>query len=261
MAAAAVTLLRLPLARISYHLRSVPSSRLPPPRLRIFTSHRLFSSLDHGSASASASAAVAEVVGVTDAEEESVEEESAAEAEAEAEAPRSFVLPRLPRPKLSVKERKELASYAHGLGKKLKSQQVGKSGVTPNLVSAFSDNLESNELLKLKIHGNCPGELPDVILQLEESTGSIAVDQIGRSVILYRPSTSKMKKKQQVAENARRFSRPEEGNARRFVKSEESFEERPRNSSGRRFVGSGSTFRGQQKRRPMASKGSSYGRG
>ncbi|CAD6213204.1 unnamed protein product [Miscanthus lutarioriparius] len=133
--AAAVTLLRLPLARLSYHLRSVPSSRLPPPRLRILTSHRLFSSLDHGSASASASAAVADVVGVPDAEEESVEEESAAEAEAEAEAP-------------SVKERNELASYAHGLGKKLKSQQVGKSGVTPNLVSAFSDNLESNELLK-----------------------------------------------------------------------------------------------------------------
>ncbi|CAD6213220.1 unnamed protein product [Miscanthus lutarioriparius] len=129
--AAAVTLLRLPLARLSYHLRSVPSSRLPPPRLRILTSHRLFSSLDHGSASASASAAVADVVGVPDAEEESVEEESAAEAEAP-----------------SVKERNELASYAHGLGKKLKSQQVGKSGVTPNLVSAFSDNLESNELLK-----------------------------------------------------------------------------------------------------------------
>jgi hypothetical protein len=148
--AAAVTLLRLPLARLSYHLRSVPSSRLPSPRLRIFASHRLFSSLDHGSASASASAAVAEVVGVPDAEEESVEEESAAEAEAE--APRSFVLPRLPRPKLSVKERKELASYAHGLGKKLKSQQVGKSGVTPNLVSAFSDNLESNELLKVCPH-------------------------------------------------------------------------------------------------------------
>jgi RNA-binding protein len=39
---------------------------------------------------------------------------------AEAETPRSFVLPRLSRPKLSLKERKELASYAHGLGKKLK---------------------------------------------------------------------------------------------------------------------------------------------
>lgn len=100
-----------------------------------------------------------------------------------------------------------------------------------------------------------------MILQLEESTGSVAVDQIGRSIILYRPSTSKMKKKQQVAENARKFSRPQEVNARRFVKSEESFEERPRNSSGRRFISSGPTFRAQQKRRPMSSKGSSYGRG
>ncbi|CAN6323512.1 unnamed protein product, partial [Urochloa humidicola] len=260
-AAAAVTLLRLPFARLSYQLRSVPSSRLPPPRLRISTPHRFLCSLGQGSASA----AVAEAIAAPDAEGDPIDaaEESHEEstAEEEAEAPRSFVLPRLPRPKLSVKERKELASYAHGLGKKLKSQQVGKGGVTPNLVSAFSDNLESNELLKLKIHGNCPGELPDVILQLEQSTGSIAVDQIGRSVILYRPSTSKMKKRQEVAENARRFARSKEERARQFVKSEESFEERPRNSAGRRFVKSGSTFKSQQSRRPMASKGSSYSRG
>lgn len=149
-AAAAVTLLRHPLARLSYHLRSAPCPRLPPPRLRISTSHRFLSSLGHGSASAAVSEAVAapEPEGDSvDAVEESHEEESLADEEAE--APRSFVLPRLPRPKLSVKERKELASYAHGLGKKLKSQQVGKGGVTPNLVSAFSDNLESNELLKV----------------------------------------------------------------------------------------------------------------
>lgn len=52
-------------------------------------------------------------------------------------------------PKLSVKEKKELASYAHSLGKKLKSQQVGKSGVTSTLAAAFVENLESNELLKV----------------------------------------------------------------------------------------------------------------
>ncbi|KAG2537471.1 hypothetical protein PVAP13_9NG298046 [Panicum virgatum] len=69
----------------------------------------------------------------------------------------------------------------------------------------------SNRLsMLLKIHGNCPAELTSVILQLEESTGSIAVDQIGRSIILYRPSTSKMKKRQEVAENARRFARAKE---------------------------------------------------
>ncbi|KAG9442815.1 hypothetical protein H6P81_018669 [Aristolochia fimbriata] len=105
-------------------------------------------------------------------------------------------------PILTVKEKKELASYAHSLGKKLKSQQVGKSGVTVSLAASFIENLEANELLKLKVHNSCPGELPDVVRQLEEATGSVAVGQIGRSVILYRPSVTKMqeaeRKKQQV---------------------------------------------------------------
>lgn len=57
--------------------------------------------------------------------------------------------PRYPSPVLSVKEKKELASYAHSLGKKLKSQQVGKSGVTPSVVAAFLETLEANELLKV----------------------------------------------------------------------------------------------------------------
>ncbi|KAK1297119.1 hypothetical protein QJS10_CPB15g00595 [Acorus calamus] len=134
---------------------------------------------------------------------------------------------------LTVKEKKELVSYAHSLGKKLKSQQVGKGGVTPSVAAAFVENLECNELLKdpflaskatwdmicslnnssisrrafgrvlvtkvenrvrdtneeeIKVHGSCPGELEGVIKELEESTGSVAVGQIGRTVILYRPS-------------------------------------------------------------------------
>ncbi|PIN04886.1 hypothetical protein CDL12_22578 [Handroanthus impetiginosus] len=98
-----------------------------------------------------------------------------------------------PPPSLSVKEKKELASYAHSLGKKLKSQQVGKSGVTDTVVMALVETLEANELLKLKVHGTCPGELEDVVKQLEEATGSVAVGQIGRTVILYRPSLTKLK--------------------------------------------------------------------
>ncbi|KAL9263342.1 hypothetical protein AKJ16_DCAP24137, partial [Drosera capensis] len=167
-------------------------------------------------------------------------------------------------PKLSTKEKKELASYARSLGNKLKSQQVGKSGVTANSFMAFGDTLERNELLKavsldfgdalkfvlalfiqaacfslgkfryygklfriykatdldignvvtylvsavtmwlnpcknflensqLKIHGTCPVELDDVVDQLEKATGSVAVGRIGRTVILYRPSFTKLK--------------------------------------------------------------------
>ena len=82
-------------------------------------------------------AAVSEAVSAADEEElEAEEEKQDAEEEQQDAAPPSFVLPRLPRPKLDVKERKELASYAHGLGRKLKSQQVGKGGVTPSLVGS-----------------------------------------------------------------------------------------------------------------------------
>ncbi|KAK9165377.1 hypothetical protein Scep_000568 [Stephania cephalantha] len=107
------------------------------------------------------------------------------------------------KPSLSVKEKKELASYAHSLGKKLKSQQVGKSGVTASVAASFVENLESNELLKLKVHNNCPGEFVDVVKQLEDATGSVAVFQIGRSVILYRPSLSKLEAKRKKEQNQR----------------------------------------------------------
>lgn len=56
-----------------------------------------------------------------------------------------------PPPSLSVKEKKELASYAHSLGKKLKSQQVGKSGVTDTVITALIETLEANELLKVNL--------------------------------------------------------------------------------------------------------------
>lgn len=51
--------------------------------------------------------------------------------------------------KLSIKEKKELASYAHSLGDKLKCQLVGKSGVTDSVVFSFLETLEKNELLKV----------------------------------------------------------------------------------------------------------------
>ncbi|KAG8368187.1 hypothetical protein BUALT_Bualt15G0019000 [Buddleja alternifolia] len=128
-----------------------------------------------------------------------------------------------PPPILSVKEKKELASYAHSLGKKLKSQQVGKSGVTDTVVMALVETLEANELLELKIHNSCPGDFEDAVKQLEESTGSVVVCQIGRTVILYRPSVTKQKaeekkkqaqrvflKRQQMAQSRRPVSVPGE---------------------------------------------------
>ncbi|GJX57589.1 putative RNA-binding, CRM domain-containing protein [Tanacetum coccineum] len=55
---------------------------------------------------------------------------------------------------MSVKDKKELGSYANSLGKKLKSQQVGKSGVTDSVAVALLETLEANELLKIYNRGN-----------------------------------------------------------------------------------------------------------
>ncbi|KAL2460087.1 RNA-binding CRS1/YhbY (CRM) domain protein [Abeliophyllum distichum] len=107
-------------------------------------------------------------------------------------------------PALTVKEKKELVSYAHSLGKKLKSQQVGKSGVTETVVTALIETLEANELLKLKIHSTCPAELDDAVKQLEEATGSVVVGQIGRTVILYRPSLTKLKEEEEKRRRAQK---------------------------------------------------------
>lgn len=112
-------------------------------------------------------------------------------------------------PSLTVKEKKDLASYAHSLGKKLKSQLVGKSGVTANVATSFIETLESNELLKIKIHNTCPGELDDVVKQLEEATGSVVVSQIGRTVIIYRPSITKMKAEEKKRQARKVFVRKE----------------------------------------------------
>lgn len=105
---------------------------------------------------------------------------------------------------LSVKEKKEITSYAHSLGKKLKAQSVGKSGVTQAVGVAMVESLEKNELLKIKILNNCPDELNDAVKRLEELTGSVVVGQIGRTVILYRPSMTKLKSEEEKKKQAQR---------------------------------------------------------
>ncbi|KAK8958944.1 hypothetical protein KSP40_PGU017100 [Platanthera guangdongensis] len=59
-------------------------------------------------------------------------------------------LPSFPTPQLTIKEKKELASYAHSLGKKLKSQQIGKSGVTSSVAAAMVESLQRRCVSQMK---------------------------------------------------------------------------------------------------------------
>ena len=71
--------------------------------------------------------------------------------------------------------------------------QIGKSSVTPELISAVDEALEARELIKMHILKNCfddPKEIPQVIA---ERTRSEVVQVIGKKVVLYRESKDNKK--------------------------------------------------------------------
>ena len=69
--------------------------------------------------------------------------------------------------------------------------QVGKSGMSDNLIKTVSDALEARELIKLAVLENSGEEARDVAEELAEATGAEVVAVIGRKIVLYRESENK----------------------------------------------------------------------
>eukprot|EP00897_Mesotaenium_endlicherianum_P005043 jgi/Mesen1/4567/ME000232S03824 len=95
-------------------------------------------------------------------------------------------------PLLGNKEKKELRALAHQMGNKLVVQQVGKWGVTPSLVQAMGEALEAHELLKIKVLDNAPGSASEVGRKLETEMEAQVVGRVGSTLLLYRPSLTKL---------------------------------------------------------------------
>ncbi|KAG0614706.1 hypothetical protein M758_6G197500 [Ceratodon purpureus] len=108
---------------------------------------------------------------------------------------------------LGSKEKKELRAYAHQLGSDICLHQVGKWGLTANCITAISDALEANELVKIRVLDNLDEELADTASQLEGKTGAQIVGRIGRTFLLYRPSMRKLKAAQEAEERAYKFQK------------------------------------------------------
>jgi RNA-binding protein len=70
---------------------------------------------------------------------------------------------------------------------------IGKSSVTPELVTAVDEAINKRELIKLSVLKNCiddPKELANVIA---ERTHSEVVQVIGKKIVLYRKNKDKPK--------------------------------------------------------------------
>ena len=83
-------------------------------------------------------------------------------------------------------------AYLRGLAQSCPAiMQIGKGGITENLIKTVSDALEARELVKLTVLENS-GEEPRAVLDaLCEALGAEGVACVGKKIVLYRESTDK----------------------------------------------------------------------
>ncbi|HLR08274.1 MAG TPA: ribosome assembly RNA-binding protein YhbY [Bacillota bacterium] len=67
--------------------------------------------------------------------------------------------------------------------------QVGKTGVTDNMIKQIDDALEKRELIKVSVLQNCLEDKEVVAEKLATDTGSELVQIIGKNIVLYKEST------------------------------------------------------------------------
>ena len=94
--------------------------------------------------------------------------------------------------KLSNKQIKHL----RGLGHKLSPLVlIGKEGLNDNILQAVETELVNHELIKVKIGTNSSVDKKDAAKTLPESTGSVLVQLIGKTLLLYRANPKRPKDK------------------------------------------------------------------
>ena len=71
--------------------------------------------------------------------------------------------------------------------------QIGKSSVTPELISAVDEALEARELIKMHILKNCFDDPKEIAQVIAERTRSEVVQVIGKKVVLYRETKDNKK--------------------------------------------------------------------
>lgn len=83
-------------------------------------------------------------------------------------------------------------AYLRGLANDIPTvMQIGKGGLSENLIKTFSDALEARELIKLNVLENCGATPRETADALAEALGADTVAVIGKKVVLYRRSVKK----------------------------------------------------------------------
>lgn len=86
------------------------------------------------------------------------------------------------------KQRSNLRSLAQNV---TPVTQVGKGGVSENLIKSLSDALDTRELIKISVLNNAENDAREIADEISAALGAETVAVIGKKIILYRKSDRK----------------------------------------------------------------------
>ena len=90
---------------------------------------------------------------------------------------------------LTVKQKVALRSMAMTIKP---IYQIGKDGITENLVEGISLALEAHELIKISVLKTVMAPLKEIAYDITSATNSELIQVIGRQIILYRRSKKQL---------------------------------------------------------------------
>lgn len=84
---------------------------------------------------------------------------------------------------MTSKQRAYLRGLANGLDPIF---QIGKTGLSDNLLKQLSDALEARELIKISVLETAPDTAKDLAIEISENIDCIVVQVIGSKITLFR---------------------------------------------------------------------------
>lgn len=84
---------------------------------------------------------------------------------------------------MTSKQRAYLRGLANGIDAIF---QIGKCGISNNLITQLSDALEARELIKISVLETAPANAKLLGNEIAEATNSILVQTVGNKITLYR---------------------------------------------------------------------------
>ena len=90
---------------------------------------------------------------------------------------------------LRVKDKVKLRSMAMTLKP---IYQIGKDGITTNLIDGLNKALKAHELIKISVLKNVSSPLKEIAYDITSATKSELIQIIGRNIVLYKESEKKI---------------------------------------------------------------------